>query len=207
MGVTHNVRYGDFRGPSLEVSVPFAQSISPNFTVGVRTALEPLSMVRAITAAVHSVDSDIALARIRTMDQVRQEGFGEDRFTVRLFAAFAALAIVLAAIDIYGLMSYSVSQRVQEIGLRLALGASPGGVLALVLGEALRLAAAGLIVGLLGSFAVGEIMQSTLYQVGTLDPSVILAAVGLLLLTALLATYLPALRAAGVDPMQALRTE
>jgi putative ABC transport system permease protein len=207
VGVTHNVRYGDFRGPSLEVSVPFAQSISPNFTIGVRTALEASAMVRAITAAVHSVDPDIALADVRTMDQVKQEALGEDRFTVRLFAAFAALALVLAAVGIYGLMSYSVSQRVQEIGLRLALGASRGGVSALVLGEAFRLAVAGLMFGMLGAFVVGRIMQGTLYQIGALDPIVILAAAGLLLLTALIAIYLPARRAGGVDPMQALRTE
>jgi putative ABC transport system permease protein len=207
VGVTHNVRYGDFRGPNLEVSVPFAQSISPNFTVGVRTAIEPSGMVRAITVAVHSADPDIALANLRTMDQVRQEALGEDQFTVRLFAAFAALALVLAAVGIYGLMSYSVSQRVQEIGLRLALGASRGGVSALVLGEAFRLAAAGLMFGLLGAFVVGRIMQGTLYQIGKLDPIVTLAAGGLLLMTALIASYLPALRAGGVDPMQALRTE
>jgi putative ABC transport system permease protein len=207
VGVTHNVRYGDFRGPNLEVSVPFAQSISPNFTIGVRTAIEPSGMIRAITAAVHSVDPDIALADVRTMDQVRQEALGEDQFTVRLFAAFAALALVLAAVGIYGLMSYSVSQRVQEIGLRLALGASRRGVSALVLGEAFRLAAAGLLFGLLSAFVVGRIMQGTLYQIGALDPIVIVAAAGLLLLTALIATYLPALRAGGVDPMQALRTE
>ncbi len=207
VGVTHNVLYGDFREPGLEVSVPFAQSPLADITIGVRTAPDSSSVTHTIAAAVHSIDPNVALAHVRTMDQVKTEALGEDRFTMRLFAAFASLALLLAAVGLYGLMSYSVSQRTREIGVRLALGARRQGITSLVLREALQLSALGLALGLGGSFLVGRAMQTTLYGVGALDPLVTVTVAALLLLTALIASYLPALRAAAVDPMQALRND
>ena len=207
VGVFRNVRYGGTLRVPPEVNVPLAQSPSPSLSVGVRTALDPAAMTRTVAAAVHSVDPAVALAHVRTMDQVKEEAFGEDRFTMRLFAAFAALALVLAAVGIYGLMAYSVSQRTQEIGLRLALGAARGNIALLVLREAATLALLGLTAGLAGAILVGRTMRSTLYGVGTLDLAVLLATAALLLATALLASWLPARRAAAIDPMQALRTE
>lgn len=207
VGVCHNVRYGDFRDDDPEVNVPFAQSLSPSVTIGVRTAEDPIAMTRTIAAAVHSVDPQIALARLRTMDQVKNESLAEDRFTMILFAAFAGVALLLAAVGIYGLMAYAVSQRVQEIGLRLALGATKQGVIWLILKEASLLAAVGLGIGLAGSVLVGRTMQTTLYGVAAMDLSVIVAVATLLFLTALCASYLPARRASAIDPMQALRTD
>jgi putative ABC transport system permease protein len=207
VGVFHNVRYGDFRDPFPEVDVPFAQSLSPSVAVGVRTAGDPAAMSQTISAAVHSVDSEIALAYVRTLDQVKQESLGEDRYTMVLFAGFAILALLLAGVGIYGLMAFAVSQRIAEIGLRLALGASRVNVIALILKEALRLALIGLAAGFVGSLFVGRTMRTTLYGVAALDFSVI-ALVGVILLgTALFASYWPARRAAMTDPVESLRIE
>lgn len=207
VGVFHTVMYDDFREASPEVDVPFAQSLSPNVTMGVRTERDPAAMSQTIAAAVHRVDSEIALGRLRTMDQVKTEALGEDRYTMVLFAGFAAVALVLAAVGIYGLMAFAVAQRTNEIGLRLALGASRVNVIWLILREASLLAAAGLGIGLVGAALVGRTMRNTLYGVGATDFSVIVT-VGLLLFgTALVASYLPARRAARIDPMDALRSE
>jgi putative ABC transport system permease protein len=207
VGVFHDVRWGDFREPYPEVDVPFAQSLSPSVTVGVRTAGDPAAMSKTIAAAVHSVDPQIALAHLRTLDQVKQESLGEDRYTMVLFACFAVVALLLAAVGIYGLMAFAVSQRTSEIGLRLALGASRFNVIGLVLKEASVLAMIGLAIGLVGSVFVGRTMQTTLYGVAAIDFSVIVAVGLLLLATALFASYLPARKAATIDPMKALRID
>jgi putative ABC transport system permease protein len=207
VGVCHNVRYGDFRDDNPEVDVPFAQSLSPNVTIGVRTAEDPAAMSRTIAAAVHSVDFQIALANVRTMDQVREESLGEDRYTMVLFAGFAAVALLLAAVGIYGLMAFAVAQRTQEIGLRLALGSGKLRVIWLILKEASLLAAIGLGIGLAGSVLVGRTMRATLYGIAAMDFAVIVSVAVILFFTAMFASYLPARRAASIDPMHALRTD
>lgn len=207
VGVFHNVRYGDFRDPFPEVDVPFSQSVSPNVTIGVRTAGDPTPMSKTIAAAVHSLDSEVAVAHLRTLDQVKRESLGEDRYTMVLFACFAFVALLLAAVGIYGLMAFAVSQRTGEIGLRLALGASRVNVIGLILKEASMLALIGLGIGLLGAVLVGRTMVSTLYGVAAMDLGVIVAVGFTLLGTALFASYWPARRASMTDPMQALRTE
>ena len=207
VGVFHNVRAGDFREPFPEVDVPFAQSLSPSVNIGVRTAEDPAAMTKAIAAAVHSVDPEIALARLRTLDQVKEESLGEDRYTMVLFASFAVVALLLAAVGIYGLMAFAVAQRTNEIGLRLALGASRTNVIWLILKQASVLAAIGLAFGLAGAVLVGRTMRSTLYGVGAMDASVIVSVGVVLFVTALFASYLPARRAARIDPMKALRTD
>ncbi len=207
VGIIHNVRYGDFRDDGPEINVPFTQSLSPNVTIGVRTAEDPAAMTRTIAAAVHAVDPQIALARVRTMEEVRYESLAEDRYTMVLFACFAAVALLLAAVGIYGLMAYAVSQRTQEIGLRLALGAGKHRVIWLILKEASLLAVIGLAIGFAGSALVGRAMSTTLYGVSAMDLSVIISVAVILFFTAVLASYLPAHRAASIDPMQALRAD
>jgi putative ABC transport system permease protein len=207
VGIFHDVRAGDFRDPFPEVDVPFTQSLSRNANIGVRTAGEPATMSKTIAAAVHSVDSEIASAHLRTMDQIKRESLGENRYTMVLFACFASVALLLAAIGIYGLMAFAVSQRTSEIGLRLALGASRVNVIGLVLKEALLLALIGLALGLAGSVFVGRAMGSTLYGVAALDYFVIVAVGMILLGTALFASYWPARRAALTDPVAALRNQ
>ena len=207
VGIFHNVRYGDFRDAFPEVDVPYAQSLAPDVTIGVRTEEEPAAMSKAVAAAVHSIDPQIALARLRTLDQVKEESLGEDRYTMVLFASFAVVALLLAAVGIYGLMAFAVAQRTNEIGLRLALGATRVHVIWLILREASLLAALGLGIGLVGSVLVGRTMRSTLYGVGAMDLSVIVSVGMILFVTALFASYLPARRAARIDPMKALRTD
>jgi ABC-type antimicrobial peptide transport system permease subunit len=164
-------------------------------------------MQRSIAAAVHSVDPDIALAQPRTLDQIRDLTMSDERFTLVLFGSFAAVALFLAGLGIYGVMAFSVVQRSHEIALRMALGASPGRVIRLVVREGVILAGIGLGLGLVGAYFVGRAMQSMLYGVRPLDV-LAFASVGLVLLAAaLLACYLPARRAASIHPMQVLRME
>ena len=153
------------------------------------------------------VDPEVALASLKSMDEVKEKLLVGDRFTLLLYGSFALLALVLAAVGIYGLMAFTVSQRTQEIGLRIALGASRNNVTGLIVGEGSILALIGLALGIGGAVLVGRTMQSTLYGVQALDLYVIAAVTVALLATALLASYLPARRAAGIDPMQALRNE
>jgi putative ABC transport system permease protein len=207
VGVFHNIRAGDFRQDYPEIEIPFWQIPWPSANIGVRTAGDPELMERSIAAAVHAVDPQIALAEPRTLDQIRSLLLADDRFIMSLFAAFAGLALLLAAVGIYGVMAFTVAQREHELGLRMALGASRGRVINLVIKEALSLALVGLGIGLIGAYFVGRAMQGALYGVGRVDFGA-LAVVALVLLGAsLIASWLPARRAAAVEPMRALRTE
>jgi putative ABC transport system permease protein len=157
--------------------------------------------------AVHTVDPDIALGEPRSMQEVHDMVLSGDRFTLTLFVAFAIVALLLAALGVYGVMSFSVAQRAHEIALRMALGADRSRVVALIVREGLTLASIGLLLGFIGAYFVGRSMQSTLYGIGKLDLSVFAAVAVLLLLAAIIACFLPARRAASVQPMQALRAE
>ena len=195
------------RESSPEISAPFWQSPLPWVRVSVRTSGDPASMTQGIAAQVESVDPDLAMDQVRTMDQVVDEALGGDRFLTLLFAGFAGVALLLAAIGIYGVMSFAVAQRTQEIGLRMAVGAGSRQVLLLVLEEGLQLALAGLVLGLGGTYVVERAMRSVLYQVGAIDFASVGAVAVVLLVAAVLACYLPARRATRIDPMAALRCE
>ena len=207
VGVFHNVRAGGFRNDFPEIDVPFSQSLSPSLNIGIRTVQDPAAMTRTVTAAVHAVDSQVAVSQVRTLEQVRDESLANDRFTMYLYGCFAVIALGLAAVGIYGLMAFSVSQRTHEIGLRMALGAGRGHVTALVVKEAAMLALVGLGVGMIGAYFVGRTMRTTLYGVGAMDYGVLAAVALVLFATALVASYLPGRRAASIDPLEALRTE
>jgi len=207
VGVYHNVRAGDFRDDYPEIQIPFWQIPWPTSSIGVRTAGDPGTMFRSISAAVHSVDPQIALAEPRTLDDVKSLMLAGDRFIMTLYGCFAGVALLLAAVGIYGVMGFTVAQRENELGLRMALGASRGNVVALVLKEAMLLAAIGMAVGLVGAYFVGRAMKSTLYGVGTMDISAVAAVAFVLMGASFLASWLPARRAASVEPMRALRTE
>ena len=175
--------------------------------IGVRTVNDPATMVKSIAAVVHAVDPEIALAQPRSMEEVRELVLSNDRSTLVLFVSFAAVALLLAALGVYGVMSFSVAQRSHEIALRMALGANRGRVVALVVREGLILAGISLIIGLIGAYFVGCGMQSTLYGIGKLDLSVFASVALLLLCPAVIACLVPGRRATSVEPMQALRAE
>ena len=208
VGVYHNVHNNGVRGDGFpEIDIPFWQTPWPQAGMLVRTATNPEAMTKMIATAVHSVDSDLALANTKSMDQIAAESLVGDRFVSALYGAFASVALLLAGIGIYGVMAFTVAQRTHEIGVRIALGADQKDVLQIILKEGLQLAAIGLAIGLVGACIVGRTMRSTLYGVGSVDVSAFAAVAMVLLASAMAACYIPARRAAKVDPMVALRYE
>jgi putative ABC transport system permease protein len=208
VGVFRNIHNGGIRNDGFpEIDVPFSQSPWPQTSMAVRTTTNPAEMSKSIAAAVHSVDPDLALADVKTMDEIVSQSLVGDRFTTALYASFASVALVLAAIGIYGVMAFAVAQRTHEIGLRMALGASQQHVLGLILKEGIILAAIGLGLGLIGACFVGRAMRGLLYGVGTIDVAAFGAVAVTLFLAALLACYMPANRASKVNPIVALRYE
>jgi putative ABC transport system permease protein len=190
-----------------EIDVPFWQDPLIFMKVSVRTNSDPAAMTNSIAAVLRSMDPDMAIDQFRTMDQVVDDSLGGDRFVTYLFAGFAGVALVLAAIGIYGVMSFAVAQRTQEIGVRMALGAGSRDVLGMVLREGMMLAGLGLVIGLSGTYFVGRTMKSILYDVSAVDPIAVGLVALVLMVAALLACYLPARRATRVDAMVALRYE
>lgn len=176
-------------------------------TLVVRSATNPSSMVSTVTNAVHSVDRNMPLTDILTMEDLVATSLSPQRFNMLLLGSFAGLALLLASIGIYSVLSYSVRQRVQEIGIRLALGASISDVLRLVVLQGMKPALLGMALGAAGALALGRLVSSMVYGVKTSDPLTFLAVAGLLAAIALLASIIPAYRAAKVDPLVALRYE
>lgn len=207
VGVFHTVKSRGSRADNPEIDTPFWQEAFPLSAIGVRTAEDPATMIKSIAAAVNAVDPQAALYKPRTLEQVHDEVLANDRFTLILFASFAVVALLLATVGIYGVMAFSVTQRSREIALRVALGATRGGVIAMVVKEGVALAGAGLALGLIGAYFVGRAMQSILFGVSAIDYSAFGAVALLLLIAAVLACSLPAVRAASVEAMQFLRSE
>ena len=207
VGVFNNVRAGGFRDDFPVIVIPFAQIPWPSASIGVHTSGDPATMFRSISAAVHSVDPQIALAEPHTLDELKSRNLGSDRFIMTLMGGFAFIALLLAAVGIYGVMAFSVAQREHEIGLRMALGAGRANVMKLILKEALILSGVGLGIGLIGAFFIGRALHSVAYGVGTVDYGAILCVSMILAGASMLASWLPARRAASIEPMQALRTE
>jgi putative ABC transport system permease protein len=202
------VRYSGLDDPSeAAIYTPFAQTPFPWTYVMVRTSGPPLAIAAAVREAVRAVDPDLEPAGLKPMTDVVAETVAQPRFNVLLLSAFALLALVLAAVGIYGVVSYSVAQRTREIGIRMALGATPGHVLRLVTGEGVRLAAAGVAVGLAGAYAATRVLTTLLFDVRATDPATHLGAAALLVLVAGAASAVPALRATRVAPVSALRAE
>jgi putative ABC transport system permease protein len=207
VGVFHTVRNAGVRDEYPEIDVPFWQSPMPNVSVAVQTDGNPNNMIESLATAVNSVDPDLPLAGIKTMDQIVTEQLAVDRFAMLLFGSFALMALLLAAIGVYGVTAFGVAQRTQEFGVRVALGSGQSRILRLVLREGLALAAIGLLIGLGGAYLVGRAMQSTLYGVSAFDVGAFSVVAGVLLATAVVACLLPAWRASRVDPLVALRYE
>ena len=205
VGVFHSVQYGDRPNDFPTIYVPFAQSPWPQAEIAVRTSGDPEAMTKNIAAAVHIIAPAVPLADTETMDHIVDESRAGDRFDTLLYGSFAAVALLLASLGIYGVIAFLVEQRTHEIGLRMALGAGRIAVLKLVVSEGMVLASTGLVLGLIGAWLVGRAMQSMLFGVTAADYGVFAVVGAVLLLAALLASYVPAHRAATVDPMLALR--
>jgi putative ABC transport system permease protein len=193
--------------PRPEFYLSYLQYPSPLMFLVARTGADPASLAAAIEKEVHAVDPTQPVSEVKTMTQAVEEAAARPRFNLVLLGAFAALAVVLAAVGVYGVMAYSVSQRTHEIGVRMALGARQSDVLALVLRQGGTLTALGIALGLGSSLVVTRVMQGLLFEVSATDPMNFAAVALLLAAIALAACYLPARRAARVDPMIALRQE
>jgi putative ABC transport system permease protein len=167
----------------------------------------PLSLVPAVRAEVRKLDRDIPVHDIQTMDQAPRARLGPERFAAFLQIIFAAVALSLAAVGLYGVMSYAVSQRTREIGIRMALGARRSDVMMMVIGQGMKLAGAGILIGLGGALALTRFMETLVFGVSATDPLTYVTIVSLLTIVALLACWIPARRATKVDPLLALRCE
>ena len=207
VGVYHNLRGAGDREDFPEINIPFAQAPFRQASMVIRTSHDPKTLVNSLAGAVGSVDPDLPLAGVRTVDEIVSESLAIPRFSVVLFASFGTLGLLLAAVGIYGVMAFAVAQRTHEFGVRMALGAQRSRVISQVLKEGTILAVFGTIIGLGGAYLVGRAMQSTLFGVQALDVRAFSAISILLLLAALLACLFPAWRASRVEPLEALRYE
>lgn len=192
-----------------EPTIFLSNSQAPMYfaTLVVRATGDPLQIARSTEAAIHRVDPDQAVSDIQTMETVFSDSVSSPRFQAILLLVFAGLAVALAMIGVYGVVSYSISQRTNEIGIRVALGARSGDVFEIVLREALALSAIALALGLAGSFAMSRVLRSLLFEITPTDPLTLASVCLLVLLVSVFAAILPARRATRIDPMVALRYE
>ena len=207
VGVVKDVRQNDFIAPpKLQMYLAYTQTNynSPNAIV-VRTVVDPLSLAPAVRKVVWEIDKDQPVSDINTMEQIVSEAVARQRFSMLLLGVFATLALVLAAVGIYGVMSYTVAQRTREIGIRMALGAQRSDVLKMTVFQGLKLVAIGVMIGLAAAFVLTRVMASLLFGVSATDPVTFITISVVLMAVALLASYIPALRATRIDPMVALR--
>jgi putative ABC transport system permease protein len=206
IGIVADTRRGGLgRAPWAEVYFPMSQVPDSRMFLLVRTTGDPLSIARAAQAEIWAVDREQPITSVRTVDAILASAHANQRFTASLLGAFSIVALALAAIGIYGVMAYSAAQRTREIGIRMALGASKGVVLRMMLVEGLAIAGIGLAIGLAVAFMLSGYMSSLLFGIGSRDPiTFVLLPLGLLIIAAL-ATLIPAARAARVNPMAALR--
>jgi len=217
VGVIKNAKQDDWAAqPDNEYYLPFLQDKGfregthpwvSYMTLVIRTSGNPLNLSKAVQSAVWSIDKNLPLSHLETLERVISTSVWRQRFNVLLVGLFAMLALVLAAVGIYAVMAYSVTERTHEIGIRLALGAKQGDVLRLVVKEGMMLAAVGAAAGVAGAFLLTRVLTGLLYQVEATDPVIFASVPFIFAAVAFLASYIPAQRAARVDPMIALRCE
>jgi putative ABC transport system permease protein len=205
--VGHAAHEGLDAEPRIQYYFPSSQRGLRFANVAIRTTGNPTSVLPAARDAVHAIDRDLPIATVNTMDKLVESSVGQRKLSMILLGVFSAIALLLASIGIYGVMSYSVTQRTRELGIRMALGAARPRVLALVVGQGMLLAATGVGIGLVAAFALTRFLSSQLFSVGATDPATFVTVSGALAAIAFLATLMPALRATRVDPVVALRDE
>jgi len=209
IGVVKDVRQNDFIAqPKMQMYFAYRQlkDLAANALI-VRTSVEPMSLATSIRDAIWAVDKDQPVANVDTMDHIVSEAIARQRFSMLLLGIFAALALILAAVGIYGVMSYSVAQRTHEIGIRMALGARRTDVLQMTIKQGLKLVGAGMIFGLVAAFLLTRVLASLLFGISATDPGTFLGISLVLLAVAVVASYIPALRATKVDPIIALHAQ
>jgi putative ABC transport system permease protein len=216
MGVKEDIReivgvVADVRSRALDqafapmIYVPASQYASDTMTFVVRTERDPLESVPVVTTELAAMDPQVAMSRVRTMEEVVSDSLAAPRFRTRILAVFGAMALLLAAVGLYGVVAFSVSQRSAELGLRMALGAPRHDVLKLVLRQGLLPVVLGIGCGLAGAAALTNVMRTLLYEVSSLDPLTFGLVSTILLIVGALACYVPARRAMAVDPVNTLR--
>jgi putative ABC transport system permease protein len=209
VGVAKDVRQFELNDePKPQIYLPYPQrGLFPPEDLVVSTQGDPIGLAATVRGAVWGIDRDQPVSNIRTMEEILSESVARQRFSMLLLAIFAALALVLAAVGIYGVMSYSVAQRTREFGIRMALGAQRSDVLKLAVGQGLKLVLMGVAIGLAAAFILTRVMSSLLFGVSATDPTTFFGISLVLMSVAVLASYIPARRATRVDPMVALRYE
>jgi putative ABC transport system permease protein len=208
VGIINDVRYTSLdAAPLAELYIPHAQHPVDGLTMVIRTKGNPRLAIPEARAVLKQLDPNLPLASIATMEEIVAESVAARRFSLILLAGFAGIALLLAAIGIYGVLSYTVGQRTREIGVRMAMGAPRSHVLRLVVGEGVMLVAVGLAIGVVATRAATGLMRGLLYEVQPSDPTTLMLVGVVLAFVAMAASYLPARRAAAVDPVTALRAE
>ncbi|HEV2863959.1 MAG TPA: ABC transporter permease [Pyrinomonadaceae bacterium] len=208
IGVVGDVRHWGLDAPlQPEAYALFEHSSRPLMSVVVRTRTEPMGLLPAVSGRIHELDKDLPVQRPKTMERLLSDSVAQPRQYTVLIGTFAAVGLLLAALGIYGVMSYLVTQRTHEIGIRMALGARRGNVIKLVMGQGAMLAAAGVGIGLVGAFVLSRFMRNLLYGVDNLDPATFVVIPAVLAGVMMAACYLPARRATKIDPMTALRQD
>jgi putative ABC transport system permease protein len=208
IGVAGDVHLAGLDSPADPIVYwPFPELVYTRMTVLVRTATQPLAQVAAIRGALNQLDSELPLANVAAMEDLLSDSLARARFTMRLLGIFAAIALILAAVGIYGVIAFNVTQRTQEIGIRTAMGAQGRDVLRMILGEGLRLTLLGVAIGVAGALLTTRFLASFLYKIEATDAATFAGVAALLTFVALAASYIPARRATRVDPLVALRYE
>lgn len=205
--VGHVENYGIGQDTRVQLYFPYRRLPPGSLSFVLRTTQSPATLASAIRGAMREIEPTLPVYALRTMDDLFDQSVTNERIMLRLLGVFAGIALLLAAIGLYGVLSYIVAQRTREVGVRMALGATPGSVRQLMLGQGLRLALIGLGLGLLGALALGRAMSSQLYGVNPADPTSLVVVSLLLLLIGLFASWLPAHRATRINPTEALRSE
>ena len=208
VGVVGNIRRASLTDePRADLYFPFERVMSPSTTLFIRAKGDPIAVLPAVRAAVRRLEPHAVLYEIRTLSQIAEESASAIALAKRMLACFAVIALLLAAIGVYGMMAYRVRRRMRELGTRLALGASPRDITRLVLVQAGAIVAIGLTVGIAAALALARTLSSLLFDVPPWDPAALGSAVALLAAATLAASYLPARRAARVDPVSILAAE
>jgi predicted permease len=208
VGVLRDARYSSLREPPPPtLYLPHLQSNPEDLVFTVRTAADPAAVLSALRAAVSAADPNIPILRVETQMSTLEQRFAQEKVLAQAYTLFGGIALFVAAIGLFGLMSYNVSRRTREIGIRMAMGAQRKEVLGLVLRESMLLVIVGLAIGIAASLAAGRFVASQLFGLEPTDPATMISAMAVMLVVSGAAGYLPARRAARVDPMIALRYE